>query len=302
MNVACKARAWWTVLLVLCSGLVTACAQDSQTREVGRPEYSPYWGQFSLDTYTNPRQVSILRLGAGSVRPAEYWVFEWVDEGQRLRALHKAVLLTEYVPWSWCGVADGRYLVTFDDRFERPGSTATCLVMYDFVRNTSVAKRLEEFAPEEWFELLRREQRWSVGPAYIDPLLHVVYPSALREAHAGTRPFFVVDLPSLTVRAVTDFPEHLPDRVYCVTRDGHAWEWEVSMGSDSEPDWGSEYVLPTFLKGKRVRPLEDDRPFGGPAQVVYFEYDEASGDYLRCAPDKWRDPPERWDGQEEDEE
>ena len=51
-----------------------------------------------------------------------------------------------------------------------------------------------------------------------------------------------------------------------------------------------------------MKPLENDRPFGAPAQVVYFEYDEASGDYLRCAPDRWRDPPERWDRKEDNEE
>ena len=80
-----------------------------------------------------------------------------------------------------------------------------------------------------------------------------------------------------------------------MTRDGHAWEWEFSTGSDDEPDWGSRFALPAYLKGKRVRPLEDYRPFGGSDLEVYFEYDEASGDYVRCAADRWRDPPESWD-------
>lgn len=278
-------------------------ASNPRRVDVGRPEdYPPYWGQYFVETSADPRQVSILRLGAGRARPAEYGVFEWVEEGRRLRPLYRAALRTEFVPWSWRSVAGGRYLVTFDDRFEPRGRTENCIVLYDFARDTSVAMRLEDFAPPEWLPLLQREQAWGVGPAYVDPLLRVVYPSALREAHRGTRPFFVIDLPSLTVRAVTDLPERLPERVYRETSDGHAWEWKFSTGSEAETDWSRPFVLPAFLRGVRAQPLDDDRPFGGPDPEVYFELDAASGDYVRCAADRWREPPLRWDGKDEPEE
>ncbi len=64
----------------------------------------PTGGQFSIDTETDPRQLSIFRLGAGAARPSGCWVFEFVDQGQRLRALHKAVLRTE---WTLDGIRAG---------------------------------------------------------------------------------------------------------------------------------------------------------------------------------------------------
>ncbi len=68
----------WMLLLAVCSGLANACAQSSPSATTDRPErYSPYWGQYILDTYTNPRQLSVFRLGESTgdyVRcPAEEW-------------------------------------------------------------------------------------------------------------------------------------------------------------------------------------------------------------------------------------
>ncbi len=284
-----------TLLLTICCGFAYFCTQGKEPTKPGRPDlYSPDWDQFSLDSYTNPRQLSIFRAGAGKARPAEHWVFEWIDEGQRLRSLHKAVLRTEYIPWTWRSVGDGRYLVTFDDRFEPPGTTANCLVMYDFVRGTTVHKRADDFVPTKWLRNLSSRQQWDIGPAYIDPLLHRVYPNSLRASRSGGCPFLVVDLPSMTVRTLENVPESLPERVYRETADGHTWEWEFSMDSEFEPNWLDHFALPRLLKGKRVQPLADMRPFGTSGKEVFFRLDESSGDYVRCTAEEWRDPPDLW--------
>lgn len=281
------------VLLARCAALDGASAQR-QPAGTDRPErYAASWGQFFLETYTNPRQVSLFRLGAGEARPAEYWVFEWTDEGQRLRPLHQAALRTDWVPWSWRAEGDGRFLVTFDDRFEPQGTTDHCVVAYDFVRGKTLSKRADDFVPEKWLGRLSDRRKWDGGPAYVDPLLHVIYTTSPARAREGTHPFVVIDLPSLTVR-VEPAPASLPARVYCETSNGHAWEWEFSMGGAPEPNWLAPFALPTFLKGKRVQPLSDRGPFATTRGEVFFRLDAAEGAYVRCAAEEWRDPPSNW--------
>ena len=293
MHPMCMSNAnanFYPSLLSVCAALLGACA-PLRVDDVNRPErYAASWGQFFVDTYTNPRQVSLLRLGAGEARPAEYWVFEWTARDQRLRPLHSAQLRTRWAPWSWRAAADGRFLVTFDDRFEPQGSTDTCVVIYDFVRGESVAVRADEFVPQRWLASASARARWDGGPAYVDPLLHVIYTTTPARARADTNPFVVIDLLSLSV-GVEPVPEHLPARAYCETADGHAWEWECSMGDAREPDWLEPLALPRFLKGERVQACSGGEAGGTIEDTVYFRLEAASGDYVRCAASEWTAPP-----------
>ena len=283
------------VVLAVGSALV-ACRGTPQSAGVVRPaQYSPNWGQFFVESDRNPRQVSFLRLGAGAVRPAEYWVFEWIDGGQRLRALHRAVLRNELVPTSWRGVADGRFLVTFDDRFEPSGTGPNTIVLYDFVRNVTVAKRAQEFLPQEWLAGgVAREHDWADGPAWIDPLCHLLYPTGPDVCRRVGTPFLIVDLPNLSVSARAEVPASLPACVYAETRDGHAWEWTWSMGTAPEPDWGQPFALPTLLKGTLVRDIQQEAPYGAVGSETHFRYDQPTCQYVRCAAGEWRDPPRMW--------
>lgn len=282
------------LVLAAASSVSSVGAQDPESPMSHRPErYSPAWGQFILDTYTNPRQVSVFRLGAGEARPAEYWVFEWVDGGQRLRPLHRSVLRNDWMPWTWRAEGDGRFLVTFDDRFSPEGSTDNCIVLYDFVRGVTVAKRAEDFLPEQQGENEDAFWKWNTEPVLVDPLLQRIYPTSVARASKGGAPFLVVDLPSLTVRA-EPAPESLPERVYRETANGHAWEWEFSMGGGGEPDWLVPQALPLLLQAKQVQPLDDARPFGPREDTVVFRLEADTGEYVRCASSEWQDPPNRW--------
>lgn len=288
--------AWLLVGSLLSAGCAgpTPAAARGTTIATNRPErYADSWGQFFVDTYTNPRQVAILRLGAGDARPAEYWIFEWADGGQRLRPLHQSVLRNSWVPWSWRAAGDGRFLVTFDDRFEPQGVTDNCIVLYDFVRGRTVARRADDFLPEKWLGSASGRAKWDGGPAYVDPLLHVIYVTTPARARQGSNPFVVIDLPSLSVQ-VRPVPESLPERVYCETRDGHAWEWQFSMGTAAEPDWLTPFALPAFLLGRRVQPLVDEDVFGTRDEVAYLRFDASDGTYVRCPAEQWRDPPTIW--------
>lgn len=283
-------------LLVAGCALASALVPSARTDTTDRPErYSPHWGQYFVQTFSNPRQVSILRLGAGERRRAEYWVFEWTDRGQRLRPLHQSTLRTDWVPLTWRAEGDGRFLVTFDDRFAPRGSTDRCVVIYDFVRGESVAKRADDFVPQPWLESLSIRRKWSCGPAWVDPLLHRIYPSMPADVRKGTSPYVVVDLPSLSV-SVEEAPEQWPARVHCETADGHAWEWEFSMGNADEPAWLAESVLPTYLAAERVRDFEGSNLFDAGARELVFRLDPESGSYRRCASEEWRPPPATWGG------
>ncbi|MBL8694240.1 MAG: hypothetical protein JNJ88_09105 [Planctomycetes bacterium] len=270
-----------------------SCAARERSQPHRPERYADSWGQFFIDTYTNPRQVSILRLGAGEARAAEYWVFEWAEGGEQLRPLYKSRLLTTWAPWSWRAEGDGRFLVTFDDRFEPQGSTDHCVVIYDFVRGESKAMRADDFVPEKWRGSEGVRHQWDGGPAYVDPLLQVIYTTTPARARQGTNPFVVIDLPSLSVRAEPP-PVALPARTYCETSNGHVWEWAFSMGSAPEPSWLAPFALPTYLKGRRVQPLEDRTAFGAASDEVFFRLDPAQSVYVRCDRAEWREPPSTW--------
>jgi len=281
------------VLVAVATSFMGACV-STKGGDTHRPSrYAETWGQFSIDTYTNPRQVSILRLGAGEARAAEYWVFEWADGGERLRPLYQSKLRTAWAPWSWRAECDGRFLVTFDDRFEPQGTTERCVAIYDFARGESKAMRADDFVPEKFLSSMSVRHQWEGGPAYVDPLLHVVYTTSPARAREGTNPFVVIDLPSLSVR-VEPPPVALPARTYCETSNGHVWEWAFSMGGAPEPSWLAPFVLPAYLKGKRVQPLEDRTAFGAPSDEVFFRLDSAQGVYVRCDRAEWREPPATW--------
>ena len=271
--------------------------QDPSAQQQERPKfYSPHWGQFDVEGSPDPRVVAILRRGAGPHRHAEYSVFELVDEGMRLRYRAQTVLRNEYVPWVSC-VVNARFLVTEDDRGQGFGTTDNCLVVYDLVRGMSASWRLEDMVPDQVAESV---QYWS-AVADVDPVRQIYYPSPPSSCRREGYPFLTVDLPSLSVEYSPVPPEHLPAEVVDDIRTRVAMHWTWSMGHSEvkEPDWDTGFALPGYLKGI-VRKPEMMGPLGVTEETVYFKYDDASGDYLRCDAEAWADPPESWGQLESD--
>lgn len=318
MNGPC-CRKWlhrFVAMFRYCAGVLALAACSASTQEitaVARPPFSESWPQFEIFQMRDcPRQVTMLRLGAGDERPAEFSVWEWVDKQERLCLLWKAKLRNPYRPKSYVGCDGGRFLVTFDDWLMKrkdtgvvqrlsAGTTDNCIVMYDFARGRSRSFRLEEFAPDAWSAHPSFNPGTWMTNAYMHPENRVVFvtsPSFHRMILGEEAPFVVLDLMSLRIQAMDHAPAEYSRSVYYDTQRQASWKWTFSMGKSAplEPDWGIAFALPTLLKATRVRDLGPDWPFQPVEDVAHFRLDAKSGDYLRCPAEDWYD---RFSGQAE---
>src|SRR5690606_24050416 len=139
-----------------------------------------------------------------------------VDAGRRIARLHEHTLRNDYGPWGWRSLGDGRFLVTKNDRFPMPGSglTENALVIYDFVRGTSVARRIEDFLPADVREKLRPSglmegPGWSSGPGWFDAERLLYYINDPENCRDLGYPFLIVDLRSHSVQTAP-VPDHFP--------------------------------------------------------------------------------------------
>lgn len=294
-------------------GLAACAVRTQENTAVARPPFSESWPQFDIFQKRDcPRQVTMLRLGAGDERPAEFSVWEWVENQERLCLLWKTKLRNPYSPKSYVCCDGGRFLVTFDDWLMRrkdtgviqrlsAGTTDNCVVMYDFARGRSRSFRLEQFAPDAWLAHPSFNPDTWMTNAYMHPENRVVFvtsPSFHRRILGENAPFVVLDLMSLRIQVMDRAPVEYSKSVYADTEMQASWGWTFSMGKGAplEPDWGTEFALPTFLKATRVRDLGPDWPFQPVEDVAYFRLDAKSGDYVRCPAEDWHD---RFSGQAE---
>ena len=282
----------WGVIPGLADGL-----QDPSAQQNERPKfYSPTWPQFKVEGCLDPRVVSIMRSGAGRHRRAEYTVFEVVEDGRRLRHRARTVIDNERRPRGWI-VVDGRFLLILDDRWKGFGRSHKCLVIHDLERGVSASWGVADMLPESVAESL---QYWS-SDDYVDPVRRMYYPSSPASCLRHGYPFLTVDLPSLSVKYLPEPLDRLPTEVVDNIRSRVAMTWTWSMGRSKieEPNWHIASALPALLKGL-VRKPEIMGPLGVTEEAVYFKYDAASGDYLRCDAQAWADPPEIWGQREPD--
>jgi len=284
----------WTVGLAVASSAIGQRALD----EAKRPEvFAPTFPQFHVRALEEPRAVSILRCGAGPIRRPEYWVFEIVGEGQRLRRLYRTDLRNDHFPEGYEAFCSGRFLVTYDDWAMARGTTSNCLVLYDLARGVSKAWRLEEFLPKE---RLRQGglpgDGWRRGWSLVDSPRMLLFPNNLKNCTEDDYPFLVLDMAGLEVQYQKDPPKQLPDGAH-VTVAAEATSWEWSMGTPDEPAWGSVSALPTYLKCTARWPLDRLKSIGIEGTPVYFMYKDKSGDYERCEASRWRERADRWDSQ-----
>lgn len=289
--------------------MLASCTRDPGDGTVGkRPESLPStWPQFSVDGWHDPRVVTINRAGAGPARRAEYYVFELVDEGHRLRRLHQHTLKNEYAPWIPRSLGGGRFLVTLGE-LPDGGLTENCLVIYDFVRNASVAWRLEDFLAEDIRNKLRHlvmeGMGWFGGREGFDTERLCYYPNSPDDCRECGYPFLVVDLRSLSVQ-VAPIPDQLGPGAETDFFGQTGWRW--SMGdAGGEPGWSVPSLLPTYLlavvdpKQTRMDLLaglclvegEQSPVINNSGETVHgwqtcFKLDAATGDYVRCPISEW---------------
>ena len=259
--------------------------------------YRPYMTQFGLQAATDDPCVLILRrIGASKERTAEYTVFELVDKGHRLRKLSATTALNSVRAMRDEVLGRGRFLVTFDE-LEGFGITDNCLVMYDFVRKSAVALRLEDFVPADVRAKLRKQVvffgvEWWRNPV-IDYQNLTIYTASPTQCKEFGLPFIVIDVRSQKAE-VRPVPAALPpttdDSIQHLI--GPIWDW--SMGGKADPDILAKFAYPAYLR-VTFRPQDVSKEFQEGLEfegAACYELDTGSGDYVRCEMEKWLPRPD----------
>jgi hypothetical protein len=254
--------------------------------------YRPWVAQFVCRTSQDDHRVMLLsRHGGLKERPAEFTVFELIGRGHRLRKLHAVTGRNPNMPMYWKSLGRGRFLVTLDE-CEGFGITDNCLVMYDFSRKSTVAMKLEDFVPAEVRAKLRKQVEFFGVEWWRNPVIDyqnlTIYTASPAQCKEFGLPFIVIDVRSQTAE-VRPVPAALPpttdDSIQHLI--GPIWDW--SMGGKADPDIHTKFAYPTYLK-IMFRPQDVTTEFRDGlefAESACYELDPASGDYARCAPEKW---------------
>lgn len=277
--------------------VVTGCSGVGQVKQplIGRPSfYSPTFPQFAVESWEDPRVVTVFRFGAGNARRPEFSVFEVVDEGNQLRMLYRAELLNDYLPACWFSLCAGRFLVTMSEFGGRHGASGNCVVVYDLARGVSKSWRAEEFLPKDRLDMGGvRENRFLSGTSLVDSKRMLFIPNDPAICVAEGYPFIVVDMASMSIRYDACPPDALPKECRKIVGASIAsWAW--SMGSGSEPPWQERLCMPMLLKGVACQGKDELLPIGRESQFFYFMYLDGKNEYQRVSKDMWRDPPSNW--------
>jgi hypothetical protein len=266
--------------------LVGSASGDEEIR------YRPYMTQFVPKTAKDDPCVLILqRIGASKERTAEYTVFELVDKGHRLRKLSATTARNSVRAMTDKVLGRGRFLVTFDE-LEGFGITDNCLVIYDFVRKSTVAMKLEDFVPADVRAKLRKQVEFFGVEWWRNPVIDyqnlTIYTASPAQCKEFGLPFIVIDVRSQKAE-VRPVPAALPPTTDDSMQHliGPIWDW--SMGGKADPDIHTKFAYPTYLK-IMFRPQDVTTEFRDGlefAESACYELDPASGDYARCAPEKW---------------
>ena len=296
------------VLLILIGGLAArvdrSCLAEQNCVRVASNAENPFdehseghqsgwegrW-QFGFCTPDDPRYLGLLRNGWGN-RKAEFSLFELVNEGSRLRKMHRTHLENDlFPPRTWL-VGGGRFLVTIG---EVPGGLETdnALVLYDFWAERRRAMKLTEFLPERVIGALPPDKvfpgkAWTKTAAGLDRNSMLFFPNTPESVREHGLPFLLVDLRDQTVALrptskLQDEPstvEKFPWRVI-------EWDWSVCGGKYPEPE--EMFPYPPMIKG--VVDLDAaPKPFRAyirSTRVLYFRWDPKSGDYILTDAEDW---------------
>jgi hypothetical protein len=271
--------------------LVGSASGDEEIR------YRPYMTQFVPKTAKDDPCVLILqRIGASKERTAEYTVFELVDKGHRLRKLSATTARNSVRAMTDKVLGRGRFLVTFDE-LEGFGITDNCLVIYDFVRKSTVAMKLEDFVPADVRAKLRKQVEFFGVEWWRNPVIDyqnlTIYTASPAQCKEFGLPFIVIDVRSQTAE-VRPVPAALPpttdDSIQHLI--GPIWDW--SMGGKADPDILAKFAYPAYLR-VTFRPQDVSKEFQEGLEfegAACYELDTGSGDYVRCEMEKWLPRPD----------
>lgn len=275
----------WMAILYLLYGN-TASGED---REIRIRPHNPQFGFVAVND--DPYIMLMERHGGLKERPAEFTVFEIVEKGRRLRKLSATVGRNPNIPLGVNSMGRGRFLVTFDE-WEGKGITDNCLVIYDFARKTTVAMRLEDFVPADVRAKLMGAVymsgfTWQGNPV-VDYQNLIIYASSPADCKDLGVPFVVIDVRSQTAE-VRPAPAALPPTAGKLEERLQPPFWDWSMGGQPEPGILTKFAYPTYLKMSfrkeaMSKEFRDSIEF---EESACYELDPASGDYIRCALEKW---------------
>ena len=254
--------------------------------------YRPWVAQFVCRTSKDDHHVMLLsRHGGLKERPVEFTVFELIDKGNRLRKVHAVTGRNPNMPMYWDSMGRGRFLVTLDEA-EGFGITNNCLVMYDFVRKSTVAMKLEDFVPAEERAKLRKQVEFHGFEWWRNPVIDyqnlTIYTASPAQCKEFGLPFVMIDVRSQKAE-VRPVPAALPpttdDSINHLI--GPIWDW--SMGGKADPDILAKFAYPVYLR-VTFRPQDVSKEFREGLEfdgAACYERDEGSGDYVRCEMEKW---------------
>ena len=181
-------------------------AQDDDTDlKFRRPENDRY----QLYANRTGRLLTVKESGQGSKRPAKYWIYEFLKRGESLRLLHSVELLHANGPLASAVTDDGRFLLTFDDRDTRVGSSDKDLVIYDLVRNEHTKYSIKDFYSQETISKL--DKHIFGGVVWCEPcpyckdnfIRQEVYITHYCAKSGLQLDVLAVDLPSRSIRKVS---------------------------------------------------------------------------------------------------
>lgn len=279
---------------------------------VGLP-YSETYPQFGLESTRDPRLVMIHRVGtgmiptkSGSPRPAEYWVFEIIDDGRIVRCLYKTNLRNPTTPEMTIPTGSGRYLLTINERGFSAGFldypyVTDSLNIYDLLMGSVRTLRTSDFLPVRFaWNVMDLRETWTFD-CHVDPRTSLVYfnSAATREdsrrAFGRVLPLVIVDPVSPRVWCVDDPPLELPPG--CEKGFGSEaifWHWSMGSSGATEPPWDEAFVLPKLLRATPQWGLDRLEPLGLDATEIIFKLDATGERFVRCDSSEWVDPPDTW--------
>jgi hypothetical protein len=244
------------------------------------PDPDPQKGykEFYAISEASERFVGVVRRGDGADRRPRVTVFEVMEDGERLRALHSVTLLNPVSPGSAELSSDGRFLITMDD-FAYEGDGPHALVIYDLVRREHSAHAADQFLPKNFNKHVPTLPgfRWRSWDGAFNASSTKYYPTIPEVAAREKYPNVVIDLPTRipTIEKSDKNPADLAP-LKKVKFKGAMYTarntWKASQAIIELKD----QAMPRFLN----RSWPSERP----SQT--FEYDSSSGEFLRVSKEK----------------
>lgn len=237
------------------------------------------YNEFYAISEASERFVGVVRRGDEADQRPRVTVFEVMEDGERLRALHSVTLLNPVSPGSAELSSDGRFLITMDD-FAYEGDGPHALVIYDLVRREHSAYAADQFLPKNFNKHVAHLPGycWRSWDGAFNASSTKYYPTIPEVAAREKYPNVVIDLPT-RIPSIEESGKNPADLAPLkqVKFKGAMYNARNTWKSSQAKIELKDQAMPQFL----YRSWPTERP----GQT--FKYDSSSGDFLRV-PDKKR--------------